>query len=97
MKKFPKPKCDALVALQLEQVKEQMQQRGKHPHFQFEKSLYKVQIFDLHMGRSQQTGISLSRGYLAVNPAGTMVLVGSVPNAITVERQKSPGLTSILK
>ena len=71
MKKFPKPKCDALVALQLEQVKEQMQQRGKHPHFRFEKSLYKVQIFDMHMGRSQQTGISLSRGYLVVNPAGT--------------------------
>ena len=43
MKKFPKPKCDALVALQLEQVKEQMQQRGKHPHFRFDKSLYKVQ------------------------------------------------------
>ena len=43
MKKFPKPKCDALVALQLEQVKKQMQQRGKHPHFRFDKSLYKVQ------------------------------------------------------
>lgn len=86
MKKFPKPKCDALVALQLEQVKEQMQQRSKHPHFQFEKSLYKVQIFDLHMGRSQQASVLAEDTLLLTQLA--LVLVGSVPHAITVERQK---------
>ena len=63
MKDFPKPKCDALVAPQLDQqVKEQMQQRGKDPHFGSKKSLYNLWgknprccwAFDMPMGRSSQ-------------------------------------------
>ena len=63
MKDSPKSKCDALVAPQLDQqVKEQMQQRGKHPHFGSKKSLYNLRgknprccwAFDMPMGRSSQ-------------------------------------------
>ena len=93
MKDFPKPKCDALVALQ---VKEQMQQRGKDPHFGSEKSLYKVEekILDV-VGPltclwadllNKQASVSAEDTLLLTQRA--LVLLGSASHAITVERRK---------
>ena len=97
MKDFPKPKCDAMVAPQLDQqVKEQMQQRGKDPHFGSEKSLYKVQEKILDVDRpltclwadllNKQASVSAEDTLLLTQRA--LVLLGSASHAITVERRK---------
>lgn len=95
MKDFPKPKCDALVAPQLDQqAKEQMQQRGKDPHFGSKKSLYNLRgkILDV-VGPLTCLWADLLNKLASVSAEDTLlltqqalVLLGSASHAITVER-----------
>ena len=98
LKDFPKPQCNALVAPQLDQqVKEQMQQKGKDPHFGSEKSLCKVQEKVLEVaGPLTCLWADLLNEDASVSPEDILllaqrapVLLGSVSHAITVERCKN--------